>query len=48
MARRRLQDVPEGVDYIITSCPLCVRNLRDAGAGERVIDLVDLVAKAVL
>ena len=48
MARRRLQDVPEGVDYIITSCPLCVRNLRDAGAGEKVIDLVDLVAKAVL
>jgi len=48
MARRRLQDVPEGVDYIVTSCPLCVRNLRDAGAGERVIDLVDLVAKAVL
>jgi len=48
MARRRLQDVPDGVDYIITSCPLCVRNLRDGGAGERVIDLVDLVAKAVL
>jgi len=48
MARRRLQDVPDGVDYIITSCPLCIRNLRDAGAGEKVIDLVDLVAKAVL
>jgi fumarate reductase (CoM/CoB) subunit B len=48
MARRRLQDVPDGVDYIISSCPLCVRNLKDAGAGEKVIDLVDLVAKAVL
>ena len=48
MARRRLQDVPDGVDYIITSCPLCIRNLRDAGAGEKVIDLVDLVALAVL
>lgn len=47
MARRRLKDVPEGVDYIVTSCPLCIRNLRDAGAGERVIDLVDLVAKAM-
>jgi len=46
MARRRLLDVPEGVDYIVTSCPLCIRNLRDAGAGERVIDLVDLVAMA--
>ena len=46
MARRRLQDVPDGVDYIVTSCPLCIRNLRDAGAGEKVIDLVDLVARA--
>ncbi len=48
MARRRLQDVPDGVDYIVTTCPLCIRNLRDAGAGEKVIDLVDLVAKAIL
>jgi Fe-S oxidoreductase len=47
MARRRLLDVPEGVDCIVTSCPLCIRNLRDAGAGEKVIDLVDLVAMAV-
>jgi len=47
MARRRLQDVPDGVDYIVTSCPLCIRNLRDAGAGEKVIDLADLVTKAV-
>ena len=46
MARRRLQDVPDEVDYIVTSCPLCIRNLRDAGAGEKVIDLVDLVARA--
>ncbi len=47
MARRRLQDVPDEVDYIVTSCPLCIRNLRDAGAGEKVIDLVDLVARAI-
>lgn len=47
MAKRRLHDVPEGVDYIVTSCPLCIRNLRDAGAGEKVIDLVDLAAKAL-
>jgi Fe-S oxidoreductase len=47
MAKRRLEDVPVGVDYIVTSCPLCVRNLRDAGAGEKVIDLVDLVAMAM-
>ena len=31
LARNRLEDVPAGIDYIVTSCPLCVRNLRDAG-----------------
>ena len=46
MARRRLQDVPTGVDYIVTSCPMCIRNLRDAGR-EKVIDLADLVAMAM-
>jgi Fe-S oxidoreductase len=46
MARKRLEDAPDGVDFIVTSCPLCTRNLRDAGAGEKVIDLVDLVAMA--
>jgi Fe-S oxidoreductase len=46
MARKRLKDAPQDVDYIVTSCPLCIRNLRDAGAGDKVIDLVDLVAMA--
>lgn len=48
MARRRLDEVPEDVDFIVTSCPLCIRNLRDAGAGEKVIDLVDLVARSMV
>jgi fumarate reductase (CoM/CoB) subunit B len=47
MARRRLEEVSDEVDYIVTSCPLCIRNLSDAGAGERVIDLVDLVTMAL-
>jgi len=47
MAKKRLKDVPQDVDYIVTSCPLCIRNLRDAGAGDKVIDLVDLVAMAM-
>jgi fumarate reductase (CoM/CoB) subunit B len=47
MAKKRLMEVPSGVDYIVTSCPLCIRNLSDAGAGKRVIDLVDLVAMAL-
>lgn len=46
MAKKRLEDVPEDVDFIVTTCPLCIRNLRDAGAGEKVIDLADLVAMA--
>jgi len=53
IAKRRLQDVPAGVDAIVSCCPLCIRNLSDAGAGAgaevevEVIDLVDLVARAI-
>ena len=47
MARRRLEDVPDDVDYIVSSCPLCIRNLRDGGGGEKVVDLVDLVGMAM-
>jgi fumarate reductase (CoM/CoB) subunit B len=46
MARKRLLDVPDGVDFIVTSCPLCIRNLNDAGGGGKVIDLVELVSMA--
>lgn len=47
MARRRLLDAPENVDYIVTCCPLCIRNLNDAGGNGKVIDLVELVTKAI-
>jgi fumarate reductase (CoM/CoB) subunit B len=47
LARKRLEDVPDGVDCIVTSCPLCVRNLRDAGGDIEVIDIVELVAMAM-
>jgi len=47
IAKRRLQDVPDGVDAIVSCCPLCIRNLRDAGAGVEVMDLIDLVARAI-
>ncbi|MDD2639010.1 MAG: (Fe-S)-binding protein [Methanothrix sp.] len=47
IARQRLLDVPPGVDAIVSCCPLCIRNLRDAGSEVEVIDLVDLVAKAI-
>jgi len=45
IAKRRLKDVPEGAEFIVTTCPLCIRNLRDAGG--QVLDLVELVAKAI-
>ncbi|HOO54896.1 MAG TPA: (Fe-S)-binding protein [Methanothrix sp.] len=47
IARRRLLEVPPGVDAIVSCCPLCIRNLRDAGSKIEVIDLVDLVARAI-
>jgi Fe-S oxidoreductase len=47
MARKRLRDAPAGVDYIVTSCPLCIRNLNDAGGDGKVIDLVELVSEAI-
>ncbi len=47
LARKRLEDAPEGIDFIVTSCPLCVRNLRDAGGNIEVIDIVELVAMAM-
>jgi fumarate reductase (CoM/CoB) subunit B len=45
MAKRRLEDVPPGVDFIVTCCPMCIRNLGDAGGN--VVDLVDLVDRAM-
>lgn len=47
IARKRLGDAPAGVDYIVTSCPLCIRNLNDAGGNGKVIDLVELVSEAI-
>ena len=47
LAKNRLEDIPEGVDYIVTSCPLCVRNLRDVSQNIEVIDIVELVAMAL-
>jgi Fe-S oxidoreductase len=47
MAKRRLKDAPPDADFIVTTCPLCIRNLRDGGGGAKVIDLVDLVAMAM-
>ncbi|MDD4748986.1 MAG: (Fe-S)-binding protein [Methanosarcinaceae archaeon] len=47
LAKKRLEDLPEGVDYLVSACPLCVRNLRDAGGEVEVLDLIELVAMAL-
>jgi len=48
IAKLRLQDVPAGVDAIVSCCPLCIRNLSDASSEVEVIDLVDLVERAIV
>lgn len=47
LAKKRVKDIPEDVDYIVTSCPLCVRNLRDVSGNIEVIDIIELVAMAM-
>lgn len=45
IAKKRLGDVPDKVDYIITSCPMCHRNLSEVGLN--VLDLTKLVEMAL-
>jgi Fe-S oxidoreductase len=47
MAKKRIEDAPKGVDYIVTTCPLCLRNLKDANGSIPVIDLIELVSMAL-
>lgn len=45
IAKKRIMDVPDGVDHIVTCCPLCRTNLEHATAVP-VIDLLDLLDMA--
>lgn len=45
MAKRRLQDSPEKAEYIATTCPMCKRNLTDAGG--KVLDISEIVGMAL-
>ncbi len=45
MAGKLKENIPDGVDYVVTSCPLCLRNLSDTGV--KVLDLADLVWMAI-
>lgn len=41
IARNLAEKIPEDIDYVVTSCPLCSRNLSDAG--KALLDLADLI-----
>jgi fumarate reductase (CoM/CoB) subunit B len=45
MAGKLKENIPDGIDYVVTSCPLCFRNLSDTGV--KVLDLADLVWMAI-
>ncbi|HJH32198.1 MAG TPA: 4Fe-4S dicluster domain-containing protein [Methanosarcinaceae archaeon] len=47
LAKKRLEEIPDGVDYLITSCPLCTKNLIEGGSDTDVLDLVELVRLAI-
>jgi len=47
LAKKRLEEAPDGVDYVVTSCPLCRKNLIEGGSDTDVIDLVELVGLAM-
>jgi Fe-S oxidoreductase len=46
VAKKRLLEAPEGIDYIITACPMCHANLEDAGG--KVLDISDLVLMSLI
>ena len=45
IAEELKNNIPNGVDYVVTSCPLCFRNLEDTGV--KVLDLAELVFMAM-
>ncbi|AEH59912.1 CoB--CoM heterodisulfide reductase [Methanosalsum zhilinae DSM 4017] len=47
LSKKRLAEVPDDVDYIVTACHLCRNNLIEGGSEHEVIDLVDLVCLAI-
>jgi Fe-S oxidoreductase len=46
IAKKRLLELPDGVEYIVTACPMCNANLEDAGA--KVIDISELLLMSIV
>lgn len=45
IAKKRIEDIPNKIDYVVSTCPLCERNLSDVGL--KVLDLTQLVEIAM-
>lgn len=43
ISKKRLEEIPEGVDYLVTSCPLCRTNLKRGKPDIEVLDILDLI-----
>ncbi len=46
VAKKRVAEAPEGIDFIVTACPMCRANLQDAGG--KVLDIAELVLMSLI
>jgi Fe-S oxidoreductase len=46
VAKDLAANIPQGMDYVVTACPLCIRNLSDIGI--KTIDLAELVRMSMV
>ncbi|WP_407355237.1 (Fe-S)-binding protein [Methanolobus sp. WCC5] len=47
ISKKRLEEIPKDVDYLVTACPLCRTNLKRGGPEVEVLDIIDLLEKAM-
>lgn len=47
ISKKRIEEIPEDVDYLVTACPLCRTNLRRGGPEIDVLDIIDLLEMAM-
>lgn len=47
ISKKRLEDIPKDVDYLVTACPLCRTNLKRGNPEIEVLDIIDLLEMAM-
>ncbi len=47
LSKKRLEEVPDNVDYLVSACPLCCTNLKRGNPKIEVIDVIDLLEMAM-